>query len=205
MLSDSLSYLRRATALTNYSPDSGSKKPGRPWKRDRGSTRTVEETADGALFIADQGEVSGDYLYYRYPWGADPGGEAVVEARAKVKSGSSFIIVTNGQGGERLGLWPDRIELFHHKNLQYKMDTIDDFHLYRMELAGEDLKVYVDGELRIDAPGVLKPRSGYSRNEVAFGAANSGMMGEAYWKNVRARATGLACSDLVVSVSYSEE
>ncbi|MHC4403081.1 MAG: hypothetical protein ACYTG0_25755 [Planctomycetota bacterium] len=183
----------------------GGKKPGRPWNRDRGSTRTVEEIVDDSLFIADQGEVSGDYLYYRYPWGADPDGQAVVEARAKVKSGSSFIIVTNGLGGERLGLWPDRIELFHHGNLQYKMDTTGDFHLYRMELEGHDLKIYVDGELRIDAPGALGPRSGYSRNEVAFGAANSGMMGEAYWDDVRVRATGLACQDLVVSVSYEKE
>jgi hypothetical protein len=183
----------------------GSKKPGRPWNRDRGSARTVEEIADGALFIADRGEVSGDYLYYRYPWGADPGGRAVVEARAKVKSGSSFIIVTNGTSGERLGLWPDRIELYHHGNLQYKMDTTDDFHLYRIQLDGPDLKVYVDGQLRIDAPGALGPRSGYSRNEVAFGAANSGMLGEATWDDVRAKASGMACQDLVVSVSYEKE
>jgi DNA-binding transcriptional LysR family regulator len=66
-----------------------------------------------------------------------------------VKSGSSFIIATNGVSGERLGLWPDRIELFHNRSLQYKMDTTNDFHLYRMELKGRDLKVYVDGELRI--------------------------------------------------------
>jgi len=183
----------------------GSKKPEGPWNRDRGSKRTHEEIVDGALFIADRGEVSGDYLYYRHPWGADPDGGAVVEARAKVESGSSFIIVTNGVSGERLGLWPDRIELFHHRNLKFKMDTTGDFHLYRMELEGRDLRVYVDGELRIDAPGVLAPRSGYSRNEVAFGAANSGMLGEAYWANVKARATGLACYDLAVSVSYVEE
>jgi hypothetical protein len=85
------------------------------------------------------------------------------------------------------------------------MDTTDDFHLYRMELERHDLKVYVDGELRIDAPGVLQPRSGYARNEVAFGAANSGMLGEAYWANVKARASGLACYDLAVSVSYAAE
>ena len=180
----------------------GSKKPGRPWQRDRGSKNTHEEIAEGVLFIADRGEVSGDYLYYRYPWGADSKGNAVVEARAKVRSGSSFIIVTNGVSGERLSLWPDRIELFHHTNLRYKMDTTDDFHLYRMELNGLDLKVYVDDELRIDAPGTLKPRSYYSKNEVAFGAANSGMMGEADWDDVKARATGLTCSDLAVSVSY---
>ena len=129
----------------------------RPRLRSHASKRSPTD----ALFIADRGEVSGDYLYYRYPWGADPDGKAVVEAEAKVKSGSSFIIVANGESGERLGLWPDRIELFHHRKLQYKMDTTDDFHLYRMELKGHDLKVYVDGELPIDAPGALMPRSGY--------------------------------------------
>ena len=183
----------------------GKKKPARPWQRDPGSDRTHEELADDALFLADRGDVSGDYLYYRYPWAADPAGEAVAEATVKVKSGSSFLIVTNGVSGERLGLWPDRIELFHHRNLRHNMDTTDAFHTYRLELKGEDLKVSVDGKLCIDAPGVLKPRSGYTRNEVAFGAANSPMMGEAYWSKVKARATGLSCRDLVVSVSYAAD
>lgn len=178
----------------------GEGKPDRLWKRDPGSSRTHEENVEGSLLIADRGDVSGDYLYYRYPWGADPTGDAVVEARVRVQSGSSFLIVTNGSGGERLALWPDRIELFHHRDLRYQMDTTDDFHLYRMELSGLDLKVYVDGQLRIDAPGALGPRAGYSRNEVAFGAANSGMMGEALWDTIRARAGGLMCQDLVVSI-----
>ena len=183
----------------------GDKKPGRHWRRDRGSVRTVEELADGALFIGDQGEISGDYLYYRYPWGAEPNGEAVVEARVKAKSGSSYIIVSNGIGGERLGIWPDRIDLFHNSKIQYKMDTTDDFHVYRMELKGPDLKVFVDGELRIDAPGAMGPRSSYSQNAVSFGAANSGQMGEAYWDFVKARASGMTCQDLAVSVSYEKE
>jgi len=183
----------------------GSAKPGRQWSRDPGSARTEEELVDGALRIADRGEVGGDYLYYRYAWGADPQGEAVAEARVKVVSGSSFLILSNGVGGERLGLWPDRIELFHRRDLKYKMDTTGDFHLYRMELQGPDLKVYVDGELRIDAPGAMGPRAGYTSNDVAFGAANSGMMGEACWDHVQARATGLVCRDLAVSVSFARE
>lgn len=181
----------------------GIAKPGRLWQRDPGSARTAEELVDGALRIADRGEVAGDYLYYRYAWGADPQGEAVAEARVKVVSGSSFLIVSNGVGGERLGLWPDRIELFHNRKLQYKMDTSGDFHLYRLELKGVDLKVFVDGQLRIDAPGAMGPRAGYATSDVAFGAANSGMMGEALWDQVRARATGLVCRDLVVSVSVA--
>ncbi len=183
----------------------GGDHPGRPWNRDRGSTRTVEQIVGDALLVADRGEVSGDYLYYRCPWGADPDGAAVVEARVKVQSGSSYIIITNGVGGERLGLWPDRIDLFHNRTLQCKMDTTDDFHLYRLELNGRDLKVYVDGELRIDAPGAMQPRSGYARNEVAFGAANSPQLGEAYWRDVKVRASGQTLQDLVVSVAYEKQ
>jgi hypothetical protein len=180
----------------------GGRKPQRPWTRDPGSSRTHEEIMGNALLIADRGQEAGDYLYYRHPWGADPQSEAVVEARVQVKSGSSFIIVTNGASGERLGLWPDRIELYHHRNLQCQMDTTADFHAYRMELKGKGLRVYVDGQLRIDAPAALEPRPDYSTNEVAFGAANSGMLGEAYWDSVKVRAAGLACCDLAVSVSY---
>ena len=121
-----------------------------------------------------------------------------------MKSGSSFVIVPNGQSGERLALWPDRIELFHNKSVKYAMDTTGQFHVYRVELDKADLKVFVDGKLAIDAPGVLKPRSGYTRNDVSFGAANSPMTGEALWKSVRARSTGLVCRDLVMSVTYGE-
>ena len=155
--------------------------------------------------IADRGEVAGDFLCYRYAWDADPQGTAVAEARVKVVSGSSFLIVTHGVGGERLGLEPDHIELFHHPDLQSKLDTTGQFHLYRMELNGADLKVYVDGELRIDAPGAMGPRAGYATSEVAFGAANSPMLGEACWDQVQVRATGLVCRDLVVSVSLASE
>jgi hypothetical protein len=179
--------------------------PGRAWSRDRGSAHAVAEMVNDTLLIADRGEASGDYLYYRYPWGADPDGEAVVEARVKVESGSSYIIVTNGIGGERVGLWPDRIELFHYRSIQYEMDTTDDFHLYRIELKAQGLKVFVDGVLRIHAPDAIGPRSGYARNEVALGAANSPQQGTAYWRDIKARASGLTLRDLAVSVKYDKQ
>ena len=103
-----------------------------------------------------------------------------------------------------MGLWPDHIDLYHHKNLRYDMDTTNDFHTYRVEMAGEDLQVFVDGELRIAAPGALEPRGMYRRNEICFGAANSGMVGEAYWQSVKARLDTQSCNDLVISVSYAK-
>ena len=182
----------------------GERKPAKPWLRDPGSARTEEKLVDGALFIADRGKVSGDYHYWRYPWGADASSEIVAEARVKVVSGSSFLIVTDGSAGERLGLWPDHIDLFHNTALRYDMDTTQDFHVYRVVIKGTDMKVFVDGELRIDAKGKFTPRAGYSRNEIGFGAANSGMVGEAHWDYVRARLHSQACKDVVVSVQYEK-
>ncbi len=181
----------------------GDARPGRPWRRDRGSAQTVEELVDGALRIADRGEQPGDYLYYRYPWAADPAGTTVVEARAKVLSGSSYLIVTNGQAHERLGLWPDHIGLWDHKQIQYKMNTTDAFHVYRLVTKGRDLEVYVDGQRRLTAQGLFGPEKKQPGNEVAFGAANSGMVGDALWDYVRARSGTQACLDAVLRITFA--
>lgn len=176
-------------------------KPQAPWYRDPGSERTEEALEGGAMLIADRGTVSGDYHYYRYAWGADPSERVVVEARAKVISGSSFVIVMNGVAQERLGLYPDHIDLYMNRDISYEMDTTDDFHTYRIVTEGEDLQVYVDGELRLDASGRYREGGAGSR-QLAFGAANSGWVGEALWESVRARLASQSCRDLVVSVSY---
>lgn len=177
-------------------------KPKAPWYRDPGSPRTEERLADGALFIADRGTVSGDYHYYRYAWGAAPSEPIVVEARVKVVSGSSYVIISNGVAQERLALWPDHIALWSHPDVRYDMDTTNRFHTYRIVVHGRDLAVYVDGERRLDAPGMFAARGGRTQSQLAFGAANSGMVGEAYWSHVRARVVGRALRDLVMSVKY---
>jgi len=178
----------------------GDDTPQAPWYRDPGSERTSQELADGALFIADRGTVSGDYHYYRYAWGATPEEPVVIEARAKALSGGSYVIFGNGQAQERLGLFPDRIQLWSDNSIRWEMDTTDDFHTYRIETEGEDLRVYVDGELRIDAPGHYANRPGF--RQLAFGAANSTDVGEAWWQSVRARLASQSCRDVVVSVDY---
>src|SRR5690606_7503081 len=86
----------------------GSEIPAEPWMTalPTQSAAIVVEVDDGALLIADRGEVSGDYHYYHHEWGADPDQKNVVEARVKVVSGSSFIIFGNGRSAERLRLSP---------------------------------------------------------------------------------------------------
>jgi hypothetical protein len=177
--------------------------PGRPWRCDPGSDRTENQVVDRAMRIVDRGTEGGDYQYWRVPWGASADDRVVIEARAKVVSGSSYVIISNGLAQERLGLWPDRIELWSQRSLRYEMNTTDAFHDYRVEFQGHDLSVYVDGELRIDARGKFGQRGAEGRNELAFGAANSPMVGDALWQCVRARLDSLGCSDIVVSVSVS--
>jgi hypothetical protein len=177
------------------------KLPAKPWSRDTGSARTEERLAKGTLTIADRGNQSGDFHYYRYSWGADPAGKSVVEARVKVVSGLSRIIISNGLAQERLELLPDRIELWSRKTVRYAMDTTKDFHVYRIVTQGKDVKVYVDGELRLDAPGTYA-KAGAGRNEVCFGASDSTNVGEACWDYVRARGGGQSCYDLVLSVTH---
>ncbi len=176
-------------------------KPQAPWYRDQGSERTEEAIQEDGMLIADRGTVSGDYHYYRYSWGADPSEQVVVEARVKVISDSSFVIVTNGPAQERLGLYPDHIDLHFNRDIRYDMDTTDDFHTYRIVMEGEDIQVYVDGELRLDGSGTYDSRGGGWR-QLAFGAANSGMMGAAVWQSIRARLSGMSCRDMVLSVDY---
>jgi hypothetical protein len=182
----------------------GDKKPAKPWHRDSGSPRTEERLAKGALTIADRGNVPGDYHYYRYPWGADAAGKSVVEARVKVVSGLSRVIITNGQAQERLELHPDRIELWSRKTVCHAMDTTKDFHVYRIETQGKDIKVFVDGKLRLSAPGAYVTSSG-GRNEVCFGASDSTNVGKACWDYVRARVDSQACRDLVLRVVFPKK
>jgi hypothetical protein len=177
------------------------KLPAKPWTRDTGSSRTEERLSKGTLTIADRGTVPGDFHYYRYPWGADPAGKSVVEARVKVVSGLSRIIISNGEAQERLELLPDRIELWSRKTVRYAMDTTKDFHVYRIVTQGKNIKVYVDGELRLDAPGAYA-KAGAGRNEVCFGASDSTNVGEACWDYVRAHGGGQSCYDLVLEVAH---
>lgn len=180
------------------------KLPAKPWHRDSGSPRTEEKLTKSTLTIADRGNVPGDYHYYRYPWGADPAGKSVVEARVRVVSGLSRVIITNGEAQERLELQPGGIELWSRKTVRHAMDTTGDFHAYRIETQGKDIQVFVDGELRLNAPGAYV-KTAVNRNELCFGASDSTSLGEACWDYVRARTDSQSCLDVVMSVKQPRQ
>jgi len=170
-----------------------------PWARGRGNSSTSTAMRDGALVIADKGKEQGSFLYYSNPWGATPGQPATIEAEAKVVSGKSGIIVANGVTEDTLRLLPDRINL-QHAGLSYAMDTTGAFHVYRVEIQGKDIRVFVDGTLRLAGVGKFKQPASSARNVVCFGAGSSAETGEGCWRVVRLRSGSHLLYDIVLSV-----
>lgn len=176
--------------------------PERPWTSDRAKPGVVfHELREEGLLIADRGTNSGDYFYFRYPWGKEPGGKAVFEVEVKVLEGTSSVLFGDGESGDRLRFYPDHVRLHHSPQHRVELDTTEGFRTYRMEIDGADLTLFIDGEKRLEAPGAFQPRPG--RNDIAFGAANSPETGEAIWKHVRARGgEGTFCNDFALRIRY---
>ena len=194
------------TAWT-HSYDASTLPPPAVWRRDGSGLRDHERLEeDGSLLIGDWQEAKGSYRFYRHSWGTDPEALSVFEAKVKVASGLNYIIFTNGVAGERLRIYPDKIQLHHHSKLIWKMDTTDDFHVYRIEMDGMDVKVFVDEVLRIDAPDAMTVSSSYPRNEICFGGSNNEGPGTAWWDDVRFRATRkyFPLQDIALSVAYEK-
>ncbi len=177
--------------------------PQMPWGRTSNRQATVAQLQDGALLVADRGTEAGDYLYFNYPWNAQPDRRAEAEAEVRVISGWNNLTVSNGAHTERVTLCPDHIGTYY-TGLRYDMDTTDAFHTYRVVVQGDDIRVYVDGELQIDGEGAFtQPANG--RNDVRFGAANSPSLGEALWRAIRLRTLGISGAqiyDLVLTVRF---
>ena len=125
-----------------------------PWARGRGTSSTSTAMRDGALVIADKGTEQGSYLYYSYPWGADPERPAVVEATANVVAGKSAL-------SSRMA-WPSR--RFDSTRIRSPPDTRTDLrHEHHRRVprtasrSGQDIRVFVDGVLRLDGVGKTHP------------------------------------------------
>jgi hypothetical protein len=182
----------------------GTALPGREWTKDPPATHCIVEVREEALLIADRGTGSGDYCYFRQGLPVGRRGETVIEAEVKVLSGVSSLIFGNGATGQRLRLYPDRVEFYHDPAVRFALDTTDGFHVYRLTIRGEDVALAIDGQPRLDGRGCFRAgRSGY-RNGIAFGAANSPETGEALWRSVRARGSAAAVADMVLAVGYGQ-
>ena len=160
------------------------------------------EMRDGALLLADRGTSGGTYAYFQNLSAIRPDAEAVVEARCKLLSGFSSVLVENGTSGEEIMFYPDQVKI-RHCGLACPMVTTDAFHTYRIVIHGQDLRVYVDGELRLDAAGRFTHPAPNGRSGVAFGGANSPNVGEALWASVKIRNPTVSLLDAALSIEFS--
>lgn len=144
----------------------------------------------GVLRVVDGSSERGEGHCFNVPWEADPKVEAAVEVRLKVVSAQGAagvcIWVSNGVNEEGIQFQKDGINLAFSK-LKYPMDTTGDFHVSRVTILGQDMKLYVDGKLAIDASGKFTHAAHQGRNVLSFGSASSLAKGESLWDYVRIR------------------
>ncbi|MBT3286279.1 MAG: family 10 glycosylhydrolase [Victivallales bacterium] len=184
----------------------GTAKPAKPWFPDSpGNKQVVTEVQKDGLLVADRGTESGDYRHWRRPWGKEPGGKAAVEAEVRVISGVNSILFGDGETGDRLRLYPDHVNIHHSsKKNRVEMDTTDRFHTYRVEIDGTAITLFIDGVKRLEAKDAYQKGRRY-RNQICFGAASSGEVGEAVWKSLRARGgNGVGCNDFALRIKYAK-
>lgn len=152
---------------------------------------TRAEVEDGVLRVVDASSERGEGHCFTVDWDARPEEEAVAEARMRVVSAQGdagvAIWVSNGVSEEGIQFQADHVNLAFAK-LRHDMDTTADFHVYRVTIAGEDLKLYVDGELAIDATGKFTHPAHNGRSQLSFGSVSSAAQGESLWDYVRFRA-----------------
>lgn len=180
--------------------------PASPWEKDgfAATTGMVAELQDGTLLIADRSTETGSWGYFRVGCAIRPELETVIEARLKTLAGTSSIIIENGVLREVLQFAPDGIRATT-AGVSASTATSDAFHSYRIIMQGNDMRVYADSQLQLDATGRLKtPKPGASSG-VWFGAASSATTGEALWESVKVRSRAVSLLDVVVSCRYGGE
>jgi len=159
-----------------------------PWHASLGANTDASLT-EGALRVVDRGTQDRELRFYSWPWQASPREGAVAEVCLKVVScsGPAGVLLLVADGRRELGLtfYPDRVEAHNVPEIAYRMDTSDDFHVYRVWLCRDDLKLWVDGKLAVEGAGKLTWEAHRGRNLVGFGSCSSAATGEAVWKQVR--------------------
>ena len=192
-----------------------------PWRRLSGGAKYTEEVRDGALYFADHGTEPDDSPSLVYPWMLSPEEEKTVEVRVKVISSNDPLAVclrlANGTAVDYLTLMPDRIGLTF-AGLSCPFETTGAFHTYRVVFHGQDIRVYVDGVLKLDGAGKYttsaKDRThwlsfwegldSWNACSLLFGSASGPGTGAALWEFVRFRSSAdpIILRDLVVSIEY---
>jgi hypothetical protein len=159
-----------------------------PWHASLGAN-TEASLTEGALRVIDRGTQNTELRFYSRSWEAQPREGAVAEVALKVVScsGPAGVILLVADGMRELGLtfYPDRVAAHSVPEIVHRMDTTDDFHVYRVWIRRSDMKLWVDGKLAVEGAGKFTWEAHKGRNVFGFGSCSSPATGEALWKYVR--------------------
>jgi hypothetical protein len=152
-----------------------------------------QRTAEG-LRVADTSTEPGSGRHYMLEWQADPMHGAALEARVKAVACSQpwgcGMFVADGVHEESLTVFPDRL-LLVNAGREFAFDAAGGFHTYRLEVQGDDLRLFVDDALLFEGPGAFSTPAQLDppRNQCGFGCGASTATGEAIWEWVRFRSS----------------
>lgn len=169
----------------------------------------------------DKGSKVGDINTILHPWEIKSDEKIIVEVKIKVDSSTDPLAVAvriaNGRNVEYLTLLKNSISL-QFADLSHSMNTSDDFHLYRIEIKGEDLRVYVDGILKLNANGKFVTPVTNKRGQiggklpyyldklnkcgVGIGSFSGPGKSSARYKFVRYNVNKLVIRDLALEINY---
>ncbi|MCX6992090.1 MAG: family 10 glycosylhydrolase [Kiritimatiellaeota bacterium] len=190
-----------------------------PWRRLM-NFDGIEQIQGNQLLLADRGTDTADMINLAYPWHILPEALTVVEARVRVVDSNDplgvCIRVANSAAAEYLTLSKDRIDLYFAK-ISCPLDTTKDMHTYRIVLKGKDIRVYVDGTLKLDGAGKFTTAAfdrkegvenildtDWNKNSLLFGSATGPGTGEAYWEYMKyyTEDKPVVLQDFIVAVTY---
>ncbi|MBM3474987.1 MAG: exo-alpha-sialidase [Armatimonadetes bacterium] len=155
---------------------------------------THSKRTDEGLVVADTSTEKGSGRHYMLDWRADPARGAALEARVKAVSCSQpwgcGMSVADGVHEESLSIFPDKLLLVNAKQ-EFPFDAAGGFHTYRLEIKGEDIRLFADDKLLFDGAGAFTTAAPLNppRNQCGFGCGASSATGEAIWEWVRFRSS----------------
>lgn len=169
-----------------------------------GSLAANSRIADGTLRTVD--DSAAGMGGFRIAWTPDPSAEVIVEAKVRVESvvagprggagprwGTMIypsregapvgVLVSDGRHQQGLVLCAEKISTFLDRLMM--MDTRNDFHTYRLVIRGTDMRIYVDGQLKIRGEGAFATPAESPEPFVQFGSNSRLWKGDARWSWVR--------------------
>jgi photosystem II stability/assembly factor-like uncharacterized protein len=181
------------TWLVNYD---GKALPGAPWTAVGNPNAKIE--TDG-LRLNDDGN---EFAHYRTTWKASPGDEIIVEARVKAgaitgsqpkkpatslwpwRDGAPVMVqVSDGRHQDGLVLFPAQATSFTDRFIP--MDTVKEFHTYRLVIRGTDMSMWVDGVRKVEGQGAFWKAADSPEPFIQFGSSAKAATGDALWASVK--------------------